>query len=435
MKKAVRRLRDRAVRALHGVPSSVIVAYRQGLEEAGVEPRVLDAYGPRGLAALAPYEHRRLLASGLTRAFTPTPRPPVDRPAGARPRMLLHIGALKTGTTATQLVMHGDRARLWEHGVLYPSPTAFFGPQNHEGHNGLLAPLKAPRSAKSVNLDAFRRYLLGLADGADLTVLSSEGLYGAIEGHHGLVSPEVSSRSYWQRRRAFVKELAAVTAGFDVTVVVWLRRADTFADSLYRQAVKFNLPSSGDPASAPSRHYAGTFSEFRTALAPFWEYDRQIALLEEAFGDVTVHRFEDGGVVETMYEHLGIAPPDAARGHRANASADGRVALWLSGNDAGTLRQREEFGWSAEAVAALKEGSGGSLWESDDERAVFLAELPSARFGADFFPEPEPLVSSARLTDGDAARLTAAFDLWRESHPESEFTDVPESAALPKPRS
>ena len=288
--------------------------------------------------------------------------------------------------------MHGDRARLWEHGVLYPSPTAFFGPQNHEGHNGLLAPLKAPRSAKSVNLDAFRRYLLGLADGADLTVLSSEGLYGAIEGHHGLVSPEVSSRSYWQRRR-IRQRLAAVTAGFDVTVVVWLRRADTFADSLYRQAVKFNLPSSGDPASAPSRHYAGTFSEFRTRLprlgvrppdrtarGGFWGRDGpSVRGRRRCRDDVRASRDR---------------PPGRRARAPSNASVDGGISLWLSGNDAArcvSAKHRLERRGSC----GVKEGSGGSLWESDDERAVFLAELPSARFGTDF-PGARALVSSAR---------------------------------------
>ena len=91
---------------------------------------------------------------------------------------------------------------------------------------------------------------------------------------------------------------------------------------------------------ASQRRYSGTFAEFRTAATPLFEYDRQVAALEEAFGWVTVHRFEDGDVVGAMYGHLGIAPRralDSAAPTRVltAASCFGSAAPMLAGRDRG----------------------------------------------------------------------------------------------------
>ena len=423
MKRALRRARDRVILGLRGAPPSVIVAYRTALAEAGVDARVVDAYTARDLATFAPSEHRRLLAVAATRQFAPTARPAVARKRGTRPRMLLHVGAHKTGTTSTQLVMHADRDRLWDHGVLYPSAVGFLGTRQYFNHNRLQGPLMGPNPSSDRDLSAFRRYITELSQGAELTVLSAERLYGALDGEQGLIRIQEWDESYWPKRRRFAAKLAAFLSDFDVTPVVWLRSPDAFADSLYREVIKANIAS----ANPAHRRYSGSFSQFRTDAAPLWDYDQEVRVLEEAFGDAVVHRFEDGDVIDTMYSHLGVAPPTDAKRRRANSSADGRIALWLSGTNLGTSRQRQAFGHSAEAAAALREGSAGSIWESEAARTAFLAGVTNTRFGPDFFPAPTPLKDLARLTDGDEARLSAAFEAWSAQHPDESFPDLPDS--------
>ena len=423
MRQALRRSRDRVVVALRGGPATVLSAYRAALAQAGVDPLVLEAFGDRRLAQLAPHQHRALTASARSSRFVPAPRPQVVRAKGARPPLLLHLGAFKTGTTTTQRVLHSDRDRLWSHGILYPPSVPFFGTRSFPCHNGMLAPLTRPAWSRDPALVAFRRYLTALGKGAERVVLSAERFYGALDGEDVLIAPHEWDESYWPRRRKLLQKLADYLGDFEVTPVVWLRDPAALADSLYREMVKANLPR----ANPAHRRYAGSFAEFRDAAAPLWNFDRQIAMIEEVFGDVAVHRFEDGDVVGTMYSHLGVEPPAAVAVGRVNESADARVVLWLAGTDAGATRQRQAFGWSPEAASAIREGSSGSMWESEAARSAFLAGLPNTRFGAEYFPPQAPLKDRARLTTGDAKRLSKAFEAWLPLHPESEFQDVPES--------
>ena len=253
--------------------------------------------------------------------------------------------------------------------------------------------------------------------------MSSENLYGGVDGDALLANIDGGDPTYWPKRKQFIANLRDYFSDFDVTPVLWLRRPDTFADSLYRQLLKGAPPTE----SGTKIRHAETFAQFLVAGAPLWDYDQQVAAIEDVFGDVVVNRLEDGDVVGAMYSQLGVAAPKDAGKRRVNPSADGRVALWLRSVHVGGTRQRGAFGLSPEAAKALREGSDGSMWDSDDMRATFLAGLPNARFGNDFFPAPTPLASVARLTKADAARLSAAFDQWCESHPEAGFHGVPES--------
>ena len=232
MKKPLREARDRAILALRGAPSRVVSGYREALVQAGIDELVVDAYGISGLASLAPYEHRRLLAAAAVHQFSPQPRPSVDRAANLRPRLILHVGAVKTGSTATQLAMHHDRSRLWENGILYPPSIGFFGTRNYDSHNGIVAPLARSSASGDATLLAFSRYTAGLAAGADITVVSSERLYGAIDGDATSVGPDSWGRSYWSRRRRFLAKVAKLFADFEVEPVLWLRSPDALAHSL-----------------------------------------------------------------------------------------------------------------------------------------------------------------------------------------------------------
>ncbi|TYL51602.1 hypothetical protein FXB39_07350 [Nocardioides sp. BGMRC 2183] len=146
-----------------------------------------------------------------------------------RPRVVLHIGSGKTGTTSIQRLLAINRSALTDAGVLYPrSP----GQQRHT-RLGLFA---TPPSALGQNKDwqrgdypepsvfrrRFRRRLANeVAEASPRTVVfSDEGLFAAAPATMGNL-------------RVFLADLGRAT-----DAVVYLRRQDDHLISRYQQVVK-----------------------------------------------------------------------------------------------------------------------------------------------------------------------------------------------------
>ncbi len=72
-------------------------------------------------------------------------------------RLILHIGAAKTGTTAIQAFLSFNRAALEKSGVWYPDPRKFSRGGDEMGHNALAYRLCDQR--ETVDLKRFREAL------------------------------------------------------------------------------------------------------------------------------------------------------------------------------------------------------------------------------------------------------------------------------------
>jgi hypothetical protein len=210
--------------------------------------------------------------------------PPPSSPAPGPPELILHIGSGKTGTSSIQHLLHRNRDRLAEEGVLYPrSP----GPVRH-ARLGLYVKRDAELTGTVVwhrqGHDSpaqfrrvFRRRLRAEIDRARPTrvLMSDEALFG-------------SSEEALERLRRFTDRIAG-----PVRLVVYLRRQDDHLVSRYQQRVKFgDVNPLADRLQHPE--LARTY-DYRARLEA-WE-----RLLEPAA--LVVRRFEpDGFVGGSLFE-------------------------------------------------------------------------------------------------------------------------------------
>ncbi len=181
-----------------------------------------------------------------------------DSANSALPRLIVHIGVTRTGSTALQGFFDSNRTLLPAFGLGYPRALDAAGrPAAH--HGGLVAALRhqLTNAAPHPVLGAPEAYLDGLLSGVRgrrTTVLSAEGLAE-------MGAPAATL-------------IAGLQARFDVTVILYLRRQDEWALSAYRAAVvdpevceARSLPAwLEDPATAARMDYAAMVSVWGDAL-------------------------------------------------------------------------------------------------------------------------------------------------------------------------
>ncbi|MBT9386510.1 hypothetical protein KM176_21805 [Pseudooceanicola sp. CBS1P-1] len=163
-----------------------------------------------------------------------------------RPRLILHIGTHKTGTSAIQGWLAG-------HGAALAGVGAHYGATHrppHPGlakHTSLFAALTGKGNAPAQEFAAIRADFA--ASGQPTLILSEEGLSAP-------------------RYRLF-REIAPLLEGFDVRVVLMLRRQDLFVESLWNQVSKegVNRLDLGDFARRDWNRRRLDYA----AIAAFWE--------------------------------------------------------------------------------------------------------------------------------------------------------------------
>jgi hypothetical protein len=140
-----------------------------------------------------------------------------------KPRLIVHIGTLKTGTTSLQHSMFDVRGRLREdHGVHFAGTDRAASPRKHTSVS------RASRSSNEAKRDV--EYEALLKD------FERSGAHTMIVSEEQMSYPRESVPAFFQR---FIPR-------FDVDVVCYLRRQDIFMESLYNQAMRvqkyFGLP-------------------------------------------------------------------------------------------------------------------------------------------------------------------------------------------------
>lgn len=168
-------------------------------------------------------EGRFAEASALLEARAPRPAAPVGACPPLPGRLVLHLGLHKTGTTFLQHALLSRRAALARAGVLLPETglaepdAARPRPGGFPGHQGLLA---AHRKGDEALWRAFYREVI--AARAATTVISCENM----------LMPTDPARA------AEIPALMARLSGFgSVSLVAFGRRADAYAEALYKEWV------------------------------------------------------------------------------------------------------------------------------------------------------------------------------------------------------
>jgi glycosyltransferase involved in cell wall biosynthesis len=179
------------------------------------------------------------------------------QPSGPRPRLIIHLGATKTGSTALQHLLEDNRPALLRKGIWYPEVGLFWQPgrpHKQAGHAGFLNP---------ENRQELRQHLLnGLAlmpGQIHTIILSSEGFF---------LNPQSAT-------------LIEDFRDFDVEMVVYLRRQDEWANSQYAEFVAGGAINS---TSLPFAEWLQT-GMARSCL----DYDRLIGTWEKSLNKDAIH--------------------------------------------------------------------------------------------------------------------------------------------------
>ena len=147
------------------------------------------------------------------------------------PKLILHIGTHKTGTTSVQRFLAANREQLRAQGLYYPS-TDVGGRFTDQYAHHLIAHAIANTGESLGRTDQDARAFFdavreSTAEG-ETVVISAEPMY-----RHVLRDEEGLSRG----RRAYIRAVREAIGDFDVTVYAMVRRQDLFLESLYSEQI------------------------------------------------------------------------------------------------------------------------------------------------------------------------------------------------------
>lgn len=203
------------------------------------------------------------------------------------PRVILHVGSHKTGTSTLQKFLRENRPEVEGHGVRFLKGWSK-AEGGEQSHNVLATHLAsgAPRQ----NARARACIAEGLDDlGAGTLLISSEEFNRFVLGREG--RPDIHAQTdfvrhylagdetYWAQRALFIDRVAEVFSGCRVEIWATLRRPDNFCMSMYQQTVR-------------NRAYVGTMNDFAASNFALFQYRRLLEQWARHF-PVRVFVYED----------------------------------------------------------------------------------------------------------------------------------------------
>lgn len=298
-----------------------------------------------------------------------------------RPRLILHAGLHKTGTSAIQKFAHTNADALRERGLWYPS----YAPVRDldlASHNRLAHSIARTRKRALLSEDelaALTAYWRAHAEGCSILV-SAEALC-----RHTV---PMEAEDWAQGRDAYLERVARVLADFDVQPLLVLRRQDDFAHSSYIENIEKGR-----------RRGQLSFAAFRDDLTRHHlRYEDNLDRFEHYFGDTRVLIYEDlrrdNSLCRTFFGALGIDTAGLAEPGWINRSLSVREArikrrllpFVFSRRHNATANRIARSGLLARLTA---DDAPHGFWQSADERSCFQAGYAeeNERIRARFLPE------------------------------------------------
>ena len=199
-----------------------------------------------------------------------------------------------------------------------------------------------------------------------VTVLSAEPIYRHVVGK---VTPG-DTQGWFLAHRAYLRRLAEWLDGLRVQPVVYFRRSDEFAASVYKEHVVRRLLTGSER----------DFKTFVTATAQYYDYSDHIDALRDAFGCVVVRDYDAArrrGLQADFAAQLGAKdlPPPV---HAAVRNSPGNKAtLWLAAQPEGRSRRdyfrRVLFAVRAARDEPFSEPEPTTLWADTTTFSNFVA--------------------------------------------------------------
>jgi len=165
-----------------------------------------------------------------------------------RPRVWLHIGMPKTGSSALQTVLFDKKKLLRSHGYLYPDFSNRKRLRARDKQHVAMARMLARRAGSTAKFPKvggyppqhrFVDYLAAEAPDCHSVILSTEYLFQRPGGAPGMKCISLDEGMKTLTKTA--EYTRDYLAGMDVNIVVWLRRQDRWLMSMYNQTIKTSL--------------------------------------------------------------------------------------------------------------------------------------------------------------------------------------------------
>lgn len=312
------------------------------------------------------------------------------------PKLFLHAGTHKTGTTALQSFAVANRAQLLERGLLYPDYAPLSIPLK-DGHHQFAHSLAEVSSARMAyeEVSGLPAHWLQLAREHQADVLISvESMYRHCVGEG----------SFLQRRRQFLERVATVLSDFDIEVVLVYRRPDDFARSLYQEIINSRtptptLPNLADWLNQEDRHQV--------------RYHESASLFREVFPRTRVRIYEDcirgDGLYVNFFGLLGVDVSDLPTPGKVRKSLNApQTVVKNYANDALPTKVSSdafvEWLQTDRIASTIERAFGGTrfdLWQSHEERQAFLDSRATdlEAFRESFFPERGALFPQLQAGD------------------------------------
>jgi hypothetical protein len=219
-----------------------------------------------------------------------------SKPISATPKLVLHVGTHKTGTTSIQKVLAENRQFLRRQRLIYPDGGRQFSKvtRGHQDFSTSLSGIDPEGLRKAID---FISELRGSIDGRDTVLISAEQFYRHIHGHDWL--QDYNCPDYWPLRRQYLETVASVLREFEVEILLFLRERESFARSLF-----YELRN--------KERWRGDFENFLINYRPWFEYDKQIDIFKTIFARIRIMNYEQAcqeGLMLAFFAAIGFQMP------------------------------------------------------------------------------------------------------------------------------
>jgi hypothetical protein len=327
-----------------------------------------------------------------------------------KPVLYIHVGSHKTGTTAIQQAMRAARDELRQQGVCWPVLRS--KPEHSKlAHSKLVRVVYAEGLVARAQSRWLAARVRWQARGLRTTVLSSEKIYRVgYEFFEGVAQDTPENRG---RRVAFLQRLRALFADhFDIKVLLYLRRVDEFAESMYKEQL-FRKPYTG----------RFRFEDFLAEQRALFNYGDQVQELQQYLGPVSLQSYDaarKAGLVEHFCALVGVTPPrQPGPGERVRRSASNTAALFLNrlAEERSLTRadrlQVQEFSLSGRM---LEPADGArSLWPSRESLESFMQQYRNPALDHLFPAVDWDHLRFGGMESSEYQSNLAAFEEWRRS--------------------
>lgn len=267
-------------------------------------------------------------------------------------RVLLHIGAHKTGTTSIQSTMMHSTGALTERGLLYPRCCWAFS-----GHHRLAYAMKGKADPTTKDTPDLDRELNDLS-----RLLSSSNARTCL----------ISSEELFTAPRHAISKVAEGLGRHDVEIVAYVRRPDDLVQSAFNQKLKQIYQNFHKDSSVG--YYIDDYLESPEKIIADIDYNRYVSNWADVFGDSRIRlvQYESADAIESMCDILGVD-------RSMLTDVSNQENLRASGKLVALLRLAREMNASVPAQDRLRDlawqrfphpRGGGSLLDPRDRRRL-----------------------------------------------------------------